>query len=113
MELSLSYIGSCVNGEIVGNKNLMISGVSEIDESTPGTITFLANPLFDRPATLLGVFGGVLALSMRLAPRIGFSGDKAFSENNTIIRRTIADTNFVTTWVVAAFLLFELLVLLF
>ncbi len=74
---------------------------------------FLANPLFDRPATLLGVIGGVLALSMRLAPRFGFLGDKAFSKNNTIVRRTIADTNFVTTWVVAAFLLFELSVYFF
>ena len=74
---------------------------------------FLANPLFDRPATLLGVIGGVLALSMRLAPRFGFLGDKAFSRKNTIVRRTIADTNFVTTWVVAAFLLFELSVYFF
>ena len=74
---------------------------------------FLANPLFDRPATLLGVIGGVLALSMRLAPRFGFLGDKAFSRNSTIVRRTIADTNFVTTWVVAAFLLFELSVYFF
>ena len=74
---------------------------------------FLANPLFERPATLLGVIGGVLALSMRLAPRIVLSGDKAFSRNNTIVRRTIADTNFVTTWVVAAFLLFELSVYIF
>ena len=74
---------------------------------------FLANPLFDRPATLLGVIGGVLALSMRLAPRFGFLGDKAFSRNNTIVRRTIADTNFVTTWVIAAFLLFELSVYFF
>ena len=40
---------------------------------------FLANPLFDRPATFLGVIGGVLALSMRLAPRFGVLGDKAFS----------------------------------
>ena len=73
----------------------------------------LANPSFDRPATLLGVIGGVLALSMRLAPRFGFLGDKAFSGTNTIVRRTIADTNFVTTWVVAAFLLFELSVYFF
>ena len=74
---------------------------------------FLANPLFDRPATLLGVIGGVLALSMRMAPRFGVSGDTAFSESNTIIRRTIADTNFVTTWVIMAFLFFELSVYLF
>ena len=77
------------------------------------TDAFLANPLFEQPATLLGVVGGVLALSMRLAPRFGFLGDKSFSRNNTIVRRTIADTNFVTTWVVAAFLLFELSVYFF
>jgi hypothetical protein len=73
----------------------------------------LANSLFDRPATFLGVIGGVLALSMRMAPRFGVSGDAAFSKSNTIIRRTIADTNFVTTWVIMAFLLFELSVYLF
>ena len=73
----------------------------------------LANPLFDRPATFLGVIGGVLALSMRLAPSFGLLGDRAFSQNRSIIRRTVADTNFVTTWVVAAFLLFELSVYLF
>ena len=48
MELSLSNISSYVNGEIVGDKNLMISGVSEIDESRSGTITFLANPLYKK-----------------------------------------------------------------
>ncbi len=74
---------------------------------------FLANSLFDRPASLIGVVGGVLALSMSLAPKFGFSGTRAFSRNNTIVRRTIADTNFVTTWVVAAFLLFELSVYFF
>ena len=39
---------------------------------------FLANPLFDRPATFLGVVGGVLALSMCLAPRFGLLGDRHF-----------------------------------
>ena len=48
MELSLSHINSHVNGEIVGDKNLMISGVSEIDESISDTITFLANPLYKK-----------------------------------------------------------------
>ena len=73
----------------------------------------MANPYFDQPATFVGVVGGVLSVSMRLAPSLGFSGDRAFSKNRGIIRRTIADTNFVTTWVVAAFLLFELSVYLF
>jgi len=72
-----------------------------------------ANPLFDRPATFIGVIGGVLALTMRLAPKFGVTGDKAFSDSGTIIRRTIADTNFVTTWVIGAYLVFELSVYIF
>ena len=72
-----------------------------------------ASHLFDRPATFLGVVGGTLALTMRLAPRFGVSGDPAFTDSGTIIRRTIADTNFVTTWVIAAFLIFELSVYIF
>ncbi len=72
-----------------------------------------ASPLFDKPATLIGVVGGALALTMRLAPKFGVTGDKAFSESGTIIRRTIANTNFVTTWVIGAFLVFELSVYIF
>ena len=62
----------------------------------------------ERPATLLGVIGGTLAISMRLAPRFGFNGDSVFSEGGGLVRRTISDTNFVTVWVIAAYLIFEL-----
>ena len=62
----------------------------------------------ERPATLLGVIGGTLAVSMRLAPRFGFKGDSVFSEGGGLVRRTISDTNFVTVWVIAAYLIFEL-----
>jgi hypothetical protein len=72
-----------------------------------------ASPFLDQPATLIGVVGGVLALTMRLAPKFGVTGDKAFSDSGTIIRRTIADTNFVTTWVIGAYLVFELSVYMF
>ena len=72
-----------------------------------------ANAYIDRPASLLGVLGGVLALTMRLAPRVGITGDKAFSSHGGILRRTIADTNFVTVWVVGAYLTFDLLVYVF
>jgi hypothetical protein len=63
---------------------------------------------FDRPATLLGVIGGTLAMSMRLAPRFGIKGDAAFSASAGLVRRTISDTNFVTVWVIFAYLVFEL-----
>ena len=62
----------------------------------------------ERPATLLGVVGGVLAVSMRLAPRFGIKGDTAFSAGGGLVRRTISDTNFVTVWVIFAYLVFEL-----
>ena len=58
--------------------------------------------------TILGVFGGVLALSMRLAPRFGVKGDAAFSAGGLLVRRTISDTNFVTVRVFFAYLVFEL-----
>ena len=63
---------------------------------------------FDRPATLLGVIGGTLAMSMRLAPRFGIKRDAAFSASAGFVRRTISDTNFVTVWVIFAYLVFEL-----
>ena len=67
-----------------------------------------ATESFDRPATLLGVVGGTLAMSMRLAPRFGIKGDAAFSASAGLVRRTISDTNFVTVWVIFAYLVFEL-----
>ncbi len=67
-----------------------------------------ATESFDRPATLLGVVGGTLAMSMRLAPRFGIKGDAAFSASVGLVRRTISDTNFVTVWVIFAYLVFEL-----
>jgi hypothetical protein len=72
-----------------------------------------ANAYIDRPASLLGVIGGVLAISMRLAPRFGISGDKVFSLSGSILRRTVADTNFVTVWVIGAYLMFDLSVYFF
>jgi hypothetical protein len=72
-----------------------------------------ASDYLDKPASLLGVLGGVLAVAMRLAPRFGISGDTAFSASGTILRRTVADTNFVTVWVIGAYLVFDLSVYFF
>ena len=48
MEISILDINNYVCGKIIGNKDLIISGVSEIDESIPNTITFLGNPLYKK-----------------------------------------------------------------
>jgi hypothetical protein len=60
------------------------------------------------PTTLFGFSGGVLCLIMWLSPRLIPNLPKNSTNNKNIIRRTISDTNFVTTWVVFAFLLFEI-----
>ena len=64
------------------------------------------------PASLLGFIGGMLCFGMwalpRLIPALRRSPATAeAAEGDSIIRRTIADTNFVTSWVIFAFLLFE------
>ena len=72
-----------------------------------------ASDYLDKPASLLGVLGGILAVAMQLAPRFGIRGDTVFSASGTILKRTIADTNFVTVWVIGAYLVFDLSVYLF
>ena len=67
-----------------------------------------ASSFHEKPATLIGVVGGTLALAMRLAPHFGMAGDVGFSNSGGMFRRTVADTNFVTVWVIGAYLLFEL-----
>ena len=59
------------------------------------------------------MLGGVLAVAMQLAPRFGIRGDAAFSASGTILRRTVADSNFVTVWVIGAYLMFDLSVYFF
>ncbi|NBD95178.1 MAG: hypothetical protein GVY11_01715 [Gammaproteobacteria bacterium] len=68
------------------------------------------------PVTLLGFVGGVLALMMWVAHLSSDPGHQYTAANPndladpqpTPASRVINDTNFVTVWVIAAFLLFEL-----
>ncbi|RMF08303.1 MAG: UDP-3-O-(3-hydroxymyristoyl)glucosamine N-acyltransferase [Candidatus Neomarinimicrobiota bacterium] len=45
---TLAELAALVQGEVVGNGELPIHGVSEIQHGTAGTITFLANPKYRR-----------------------------------------------------------------
>jgi len=69
---------------------------------------FLAVGFLSSPTTLIGSLGGILCLIMWLSPRFIPNLPKNSTNNRNIIRRTISDTNFVTTWVIFAFLLFEI-----
>ena len=43
MKFTLEHINKYVKGQLIGNKDLLIEGVSEINNSLPKTITFLGN----------------------------------------------------------------------
>ena len=43
MKLTLREIAACVDGKVIGEPDINVSGVSEIQNSLPGTITFLGN----------------------------------------------------------------------
>ena len=58
----------------------------------------------------MGIAGGMLCLMMWALPRLLPSLPVNNTQSSDIVRRTISDTNFVTSWVVFAFLLFELTV---
>lgn len=70
-----------------------------------------------QPVTWLGFAGGVFALLMWAAHMTAEPGrhhpeanpnDRVLSERPTMASRVINDTNFVTVWVIAAFLVYEL-----
>ena len=48
MKFTLQHINKYVKGQLIGNKDLLIEGVSEIDNGLPRTITFLGNSLYKK-----------------------------------------------------------------
>jgi hypothetical protein len=50
---------------------------------------------------------------MQLAPQFGIRGNTGLLASGTILQRTIANTNFVTVWVIGAYLVFDLSVYFF
>jgi UDP-3-O-[3-hydroxymyristoyl] glucosamine N-acyltransferase len=48
MEFSAAQIAEMLNGEVDGDKAVMINDLSKIEEGRPGTLTFLANPKYEQ-----------------------------------------------------------------
>jgi UDP-3-O-[3-hydroxymyristoyl] glucosamine N-acyltransferase len=46
MEFSAQQIADFLQGEVVGNPEVKVNNLSKIDESIPGTLTFLSNPKY-------------------------------------------------------------------
>ena len=48
MEITLGEIASEIGGKVIGNPSHLIKGVSQIQDASPGTITFLSNPSYKK-----------------------------------------------------------------
>ena len=48
MEFSAKMIAEFLQGEIVGNPDVVVSNVAKIEEGKPGTLAFLANPKYSK-----------------------------------------------------------------
>ena len=68
----------------------------------------LANPFIAQPGTYLGFVGGLFCVFLWVAPSFLKKGTRNNAKIPAYLRDTIADTNFVTAWVVFAFLIFEI-----
>ena len=68
----------------------------------------LSNPFIAQPGTYLGFIGGLFCVFLWVAPSFLKKGTRNDAQIPTYLRDTIADTNFVTAWVVFAFLIFEI-----
>ncbi len=48
MEFSAKQIAELLNGEIIGNDKILVSDISKIEDGKSGTISFLANPKYEK-----------------------------------------------------------------
>ena len=71
---------------------------------------FFSNALIENPITFYGFFAGLLCFVMWIIPIVSGYKYNPSGSNEKIIRRTVSDTNFITGWVILAFLAYELTV---
>ena len=48
MEITLGQIASEIGGKVIGDPSLLIKGISQIQDASSGTITFLSNPAYKK-----------------------------------------------------------------
>ena len=71
---------------------------------------YFVNNIIEDPITFFGFLAGTLCLIMWIIPLISGLKYSPSKPDQPVLRRTVADTNFITTWVVLAFLTYELTV---
>lgn len=78
MEFSAQQIADLLNGQIVGNANATVSGLSKIEEGKPGTLSFLANPKYEEHIYSTG--------STIVIVNADFAAQQNLPENLTLIK---------------------------
>ncbi len=68
------------------------------------------NDFIEKPITFYGFIAGSLCFIMWMLPLLSGYKYQPSTNQESIIRRTVSDTNFITGWVILAFLTFELTV---
>ena len=48
MEFTAKQIAEVLNGKVEGDENIKVSNLSKIEEGNPGTLSFLANPAYEK-----------------------------------------------------------------
>ncbi len=48
MQFTASDLSKLLNGELIGDPNIKVSKVAKIEEATPGTVSFVANPKYEQ-----------------------------------------------------------------
>jgi hypothetical protein len=103
-----SWIGLMIPGIVIG-----ILAAFQVD------FDILISPLIHgRPGYWLGVVGAMFAIAMWVGSNSEEdhscnNGEACDIQNRTISQRVIDDTNFITTWIVYAFVVYELLITVF
>ena len=72
--------------------------------------TYFSNNFIKNPITFFGFFAGSLCFVMWIIPILSGYKYSPSGPDEKIIRRTVSDTNFITGWVILAFLAYELTV---
>ena len=72
--------------------------------------SYFSTELIENPITFFGFFAGLLCFIMWIIPIVSGYKYNPSKSNEKIIRRTVSDTNFITGWVILAFLAYELTV---
>ncbi len=86
MEFSAQQIAAIINGQIEGNPNATVSGLSKIEEGKPGTLSFLANPKYEEHIYTTGAT--LVIVNKTFVPQ------KPLPENCTLIKVEEAYSSF-------------------